>query len=66
MHKDQILAIFLAALLAGASAAAADEPTPTPAPAPTPVAPGIDWKSLIDTDMSGDHVVGEEMCARPR
>lgn len=64
MHKDQILAIFLAALLAGASAAAAaaDEPTPTP----TPVAPGIDWKSLIDTDMSGDHVVGEELCARPR
>ena len=63
MHKDQILAIFLAAaLLAGASPAAADEPTPTP----TPVAPGIDWKSLIDTDMSGDHVVGEELCARPR
>ncbi len=59
MHKEQILAIFLAAaLLAGASAAAADEPTP--------VAPGIDWKSLIDTDTSGDHVVGEEMCVRPR
>lgn len=59
MRKVQILAIFLiAALLAGASAAA--EPT-TPVPGP-----GFDWKSLIDTDTSGDHVVGEEMCARPR
>ena len=59
MRKDKILPIiFAAGLLAGASAAAA-EPTPQP---PS----GFDWESLIDTDMSGDHVVGEEMCARPR
>ncbi len=61
MRKDQMLAIFLAAALLAGASAAAEEPPTTPAPAP-----GIDWRSLIDTDMSGDHVVGEEMCARPR
>ncbi len=61
MRKDRILAIFLAAALLAGASAAAGEPT-----TPTVPAPGIDWKSLIDTDLSGDRVVGEEMCARPR
>lgn len=27
--------------------------------------PPIDWRDFIDTDMNGDHVVGEELCAAP-
>ncbi len=41
--------------------------------APTAVAgtgpespPPIDWRDFVDHDSDGDHVVGEEMCARPR
>ncbi len=29
-------------------------------------APPIDWRDFVDHDTDGDHVVGEEMCARPR
>ncbi len=25
----------------------------------------IDWRDFVDTDMNGDHVVGEELCAAP-
>ncbi len=28
--------------------------------------PPIDWRDFVDHDGDGDHVVGEEMCARPR
>ncbi len=28
--------------------------------------PPIDWRDFVDHDSVGDHVVGEEMCARPR
>ena len=28
--------------------------------------PPIDWRDFVDHDSDGDHVVGEEMCARPR
>ena len=28
--------------------------------------PPIDWRDVVDHDVDGDHVVGEEMCARPR
>lgn len=28
--------------------------------------PPIDWRDFVDHDTDGDHVVGEEMCARPR
>ena len=38
---------------AGLAAAAPEAPAP------------IDWRDFIDTDMDGDHVVGEELCAAP-
>ena len=28
--------------------------------------PPIDWRDFVDHDVDGDHVVGEEMRARPR
>ena len=27
--------------------------------------PYIDWRDLVESAGDGDHVVGEEMCARP-
>ncbi len=39
----------------GVSLAAAEPEAPAP----------IDWRDFIDTDMNGDHVVGEELCAAP-
>lgn len=59
MRKMPILGILLAALVIAAAAPALAEPAPAPIT-------GFDWRDLIDTDMDGDHVVGEEMCARPR
>ncbi len=39
----------------GAGRAAAEPEAPPP----------IDWRDVIDTDMNGDHVVGEELWAAP-
>jgi hypothetical protein len=40
------------------SGAAFAEPEPAPPPP-------IDWRDFVDTDVNGDHVVGEELCAVP-
>ncbi len=45
----------------GASLAAAEPEAPPSVEAPPP----IDWRDFINTDMNGDHVVGEELCAAP-
>lgn len=47
---------FVGAGFVGTGASLAAEPE-----APPP----IDWRDFIDTDMDGDHVVGEELCAAP-
>ncbi len=47
-------ALFVGAGFVGIGASLAAEPE-----APPP----IDWRDFIDTDMNGDHVVGEELCA---
>ena len=49
-------AICVGAGFVGSGASLAAEPE-----APPP----IDWRDFIDTDMNGDHVVGEELCAAP-
>ncbi len=49
-------ALFVGAGFVGTGASLAAE-----AEAPHP----IDWRDFIDTDMDGDHVVGEELCAAP-
>lgn len=49
-------ALFVGAGFVGTGASLAAEPE-----APPP----IDWRDFIDTDMNGDHVVGEELCAAP-
>ncbi len=55
MRKLSIVPALLVILaLAGASAATADP------------LPYIDWRDLVDTSETGDHVVGEELCAIPR
>ncbi|MFQ5775722.1 MAG: hypothetical protein ACE5GS_14465 [Kiloniellaceae bacterium] len=51
-------AVLMAALLVGAAPVSADPPSPLP--------PGFDWRDLIEDSGTGDHVVGEEMCARPQ
>ncbi len=41
--------------------------SPAAVAGPDPVSPPpIDWRDFVDHDTDGDHVVGEEMCARPR
>ncbi len=50
------LAVLIAAALAWAPAAVAGPDPELPAP--------IDWRDFVDHDGDGDHVVGEEMCAR--
>ena len=50
------LAVLIAAALAWAPTAVAGPDTELPAP--------IDWRDFVDPDGDGDHVVGEEMCAR--
>ncbi len=63
MIRTKALVACLAAALfvgagfvgSGASLAAAEPEAPPP----------IDWRDVIDTDMNGDHVVGEELCALP-
>ena len=50
------LAVWIAAALAWPPAVVAGPDTELPAP--------IDWRDFVDHDGDGDHVVGEEMCAR--
>jgi hypothetical protein len=63
MIRTKALVAGLAAVVfleSGASLAAEPE-----APPPVEAPPPIDWRDFIDTDMKGDHVVGEELCALP-
>ena len=58
MIRTRALVAGLAAAVfvgSGASLATAEPEAPPP----------IDWRDFIDTDMNGDHVVGEELCAAP-
>jgi hypothetical protein len=50
------IAILIAAALAWAPTAVAGPDTESPPP--------IDWRDFVDHDGDGDHVVGEEICAR--
>lgn len=62
MIRTKALAACLVAAVfvgSGAGLAAAEPEAPQPPPPP------IDWRDFIDTDMTGDHVVGEELCAAP-
>ena len=52
------IAILIAAALACSPAVVAGPGNESPPP--------IDWRDFVDHDSVGDHVVGEEMCARPR
>ncbi len=66
MIRTKLRAACLAATVilgSAASLAAAEPEAPPPVAAPPP--PPIDWRDFIDTDMTGDHVVGEELCALP-
>ena len=55
------VACLAAAILVGSGGPfAAAEPEAPPLP-PAP----IDWHDFIDSDMNGDHVVGEELCVAP-
>jgi hypothetical protein len=51
-----VVAVFVGS---GATLAVAEPEAPLP-----PLAP-VDWRDFIDTDINGDHVVGEELCAAP-
>jgi hypothetical protein len=55
------IACLTATILVGSGGplAAAEPEAPPPPPAP------IDWRDFIDSDKSGDHVVGEELCHAP-
>ncbi len=58
MIRTKALVAGLAAAVfvgSGARLAAAEPVAPPP----------IDWRDFIDSDMNGDHVVGEELCALP-
>ncbi len=52
------IACFLVAIFAVTPVAVAEPGPESPPP--------IDWGDFVDHDSDGDHVVGEEMCARPR
>ncbi len=52
------IACLLVAVFALSPAAVAEPGPESPPP--------IDWRDFVDHDVDGDHVVGEEMCARPR
>jgi len=58
MIRTQALVACLSTVIfvgSGAALAAAEPEAPPP----------IDWRDFVDTDMTGDHVVGEELCAAP-
>ena len=54
--KALVACLAAAAIVGSGAGLAAAEPE-----APPP----IDWRDFIDTNMNGDHVVGEELCAAP-
>ncbi len=58
MRRLTPLLVCLFAVVLAWSPAAFAEPSPE---SPRP----IDWRDFVDHDSDGDHVVGEEMCARP-
>jgi hypothetical protein len=58
IRTSPLIACLFAASLAWAPIAVAGPGTESPAP--------IDWRDFVDHEGEGDHVVGEEMCARPR
>jgi hypothetical protein len=63
MEPDMIrittgLAILVVTALAWAPTAVADPGAEVPVP--------IDWRDFVDHEGEGGHVVGEEMCVRPR
>ena len=62
MIRNTALAACLSAVLLTGSGTALAGPEPEAPPRPLPP---IDWRDFIDTDMNGDHVVGEELCATP-
>ena len=63
MRNLLTLAAFAMAM-AFAPLAAAAEPAAKPVAKPVPL---IDWQQIEDMMQGpGDHVVGEELCARPR
>jgi hypothetical protein len=53
-----LVAAFVAAIFAISSTAIAGPVRESPPP--------IDWRDFVDDMSDGDHVVGEEMCARPQ
>jgi hypothetical protein len=58
--KLRAACLSVVVLVGSGASLAAGEPE-----APSPPLPPIDWRDFIDTDMNGDHVVGEELCAAP-
>lgn len=56
--KAFVACLAAAVLIGSGTTLAAAEPE-------APLPPPIDWRDFIDTDMNGDHVVGEELCAAP-
>lgn len=63
MQANRLFPMIVAALMLAAAQTAAQTALQTATAAPTPK---IDWKQLEDAIApSGDHVVGEELCARP-
>ncbi len=57
--------LLVACLVAVVFVGAGDSRAAGESEAPSPLPPPIDWRDFIDTDMNGDHVVGEELCAMP-
>ncbi len=58
--KLHVACLVATVILGSGARLAAAEPEAAPPPPPP-----IDWRDFIDTDMTGDHVVGEELCALP-
>ncbi len=58
--KLRVACLAVAVFLGSGAGLAAAQPEVPPSPLPP-----IDWRDFVDTDMDGDHVVGEELCAVP-
>ncbi len=62
IRTKALVACLAAAVFVGSGFAGPGAPLAAAEPeAPPP----IDWRDFIDSDMNGDHVVGEELCAAP-